>query len=207
MSTQPPISAPGPEAGALVTSPEPGRVVVDLTPAKGPDLADVVSDVLAFIVKYIYAEDSSVSGTAHLLDLHVPDVNRALARAGVRPKSMGQHTRPRWKRPKARRGRGHGRLLVREPESAGAAMTVASRAPHAAVPRSSRRMFTIDLWGELPAYDDAIGELRADLLAEAMRRADGNQSDAAELLGISRSRINDLLGRRRPSTKRKHHAK
>jgi DNA-binding NtrC family response regulator len=51
----------------------------------------------------------------------------------------------------------------------------------------------------LPSLKAAEEELSEALIAEALRRADGNQGVAAGLLGISRQALNKRLRRRPPS--------
>ena len=55
---------------------------------------------------------------------------------------------------------------------------------------------TLSLLQELPA----LKEIQDLVIAEALQRADGNQTIAARLLGISREALNKRLSRARKST-------
>jgi DNA-binding NtrC family response regulator len=50
----------------------------------------------------------------------------------------------------------------------------------------------IDTRGLLPPLDCAVATVRRLLVTEALRRSDGNQTQAAQLLGVTRSKLHDL---------------
>jgi DNA-binding NtrC family response regulator len=74
-----------------------------------------------------------------------------------------------------------------------AAMTAGSLAEHGTEPEASR----LSLATLFPERLPTLHEARAALIAEALRRADGNQGLAAGMLGVSRQALNKRFRRRR----------
>jgi hypothetical protein len=177
---------------ATVASPEPGFIIVDLAGARPRDLAMVVSDVLTFVVAFVYQHDGSITGTAGLLGISATDARNALARAGVKPKSGRYKTKSPW----PRRDDGaepEPRPVVPMGPRLGPAPEPKPDEPAAPVWSLEDGRFVLDLTGPLPALRAARHAAERAVIYTALARGNGVQAEAARLLGVSRANMSKRL--------------